>query len=90
MDPWSKGEYWDRLPHDWKVRTAERQIASAKGWLAKWEAREEEIRKEVSERSEGAPPRPWDCQYIRWVKKRKKAMRDNLKYWEGILAGLLK
>ena len=60
----------------------ERQVASAKEYLAKWETREKEVRREVLDRSKGAPPRPWDCQYIRWAKKHKKAMQDNL------LAGL--
>ncbi len=90
MDPWAKGEYWDRLPHDWKVWTAKRNVDRAKEYLAKWEAKEEGVRREVLDRSKGAPPRPLDCQYIRWAKKQKKAMRDNLRYWEGILAGLLK
>lgn len=89
MDPWAKGEYWDRLPHDWKVWTAKRNVDRTKEYLAKWETREKEVRREVLERSKGAAPKPWDCQYIRRVKQHKKAMQDNLKYWEGILAELV-
>lgn len=78
MDLFAKGDYWDCLDFEGKVKYAEHKIGMALKDLASWEKREAEARQNKEYKGEVL------FFYIRSCKKRRKEAQANLKYWQQI------